>query len=328
MFDVDYIRPQGLGEALDFIKAYGPDTIILAGGTDVMVDMRSGDLNRRYLLDVGRLAELRQIKINEGKLTIGAAITIAEIGKSDIIGHNAPALQIAADKFASRQVRNIATIGGNVAHCSPCGDTIPPLLIHDAVAEVVNHQGQRVVPIEEMAGGPYHCTLRPDELITHFILKAKPGKAEFADFQKIGRRKELAIARMQRWEGGPAIFAADGLFSFDIIIQLPGKPHLFENHAVLPHGLAVMLQVGQLVGGDDARPEGGLDRPQEIGEFFIQGHLLLHHLHLSQLFIGHRHERPIDPVHRLSDGSHRLQHPHRLDTAAAAHIGGNIPEPA
>ena len=196
MFDVDYIRPQDLGEALDFIKEYGPDTIILAGGTDVMVDMRSGDLNRRYLLDVGRLAELRQIKINEGKLTIGAAITIAEIGKSDIIWRNAPSLQIAADKFASRQVRNIATIGGNVAHCSPCGDTIPPLLIHDAVAVVVNHQGQRVVPIEEMAGGPYHCTLRPNELITHFILKSKPGKAEFADFQKIGRRKELAIARM------------------------------------------------------------------------------------------------------------------------------------
>jgi CO/xanthine dehydrogenase FAD-binding subunit len=196
MFDVDYIRPQDLGEALDFIKAYGPDTIILAGGTDVMVDMRSGDLNRKYLLDVGRLAELRQIKINEGKLTIGAAITIAEIGKSDIIGRNAPSLQIAADKFASRQVRNIATIGGNVAHCSPCGDTIPPLLIHDAVAVVVSPAGQRNLPIEEMAGGPYHCTLRPNELITHFILKSKPGKAEFADFQKIGRRKELAIARM------------------------------------------------------------------------------------------------------------------------------------
>ncbi len=196
MFDVDYMRPLDLGEALDFIKEKGPDTIILAGGTDVMVDMRSGELNRRYLLDVGRLAELRQIQIQGGKLAIGAAITIAEIGKSGIIGRHAPALQIAADKFASRQVRNIATIGGNVAHCSPCGDTIPPLLIHDAVAVVVNHQGRRIVPVEEMAGGPYHCTLRPDELITHFILQSKPGEVEFADFQKIGRRKELAIARM------------------------------------------------------------------------------------------------------------------------------------
>jgi CO/xanthine dehydrogenase FAD-binding subunit len=229
MFDVDYIRPQDLGEALDFIKAYGPDTIILAGGTDVMVDMRSGDLNRKYLLDVGRLAELRQIKINEGKLTIGAAITIAEIGKSDIIGRNAPSLQIAADKFASRQVRNIATIGGNVAHCSPCGDTIPPLLIHDAVAVVVSPAGQRNLPIEEMAGGPYHCTLRPNELITHFILKPKPENVEFADFQKIGRRKELAIARMSM----AAMVAQENDKSISLIRFALGSctptPHRFRN---------------------------------------------------------------------------------------------------
>ena len=196
MFDVDYIRPQNLGEALDFIKEHGPDTTILAGGTDVMIDMRAGVLKSRYLLDVSRLPELRDIKFDNGELTIGAGVTITEIGRSEIIGRHAPALQKATDRFAGRQVRNIATIGGNVAHCSPCGDTIPPLLIHDAVAVVVSPAGQRNVPIEEMAGGPYHCTLRPNELITHFILKPKPEEVEFADFQKIGRRKELAISRM------------------------------------------------------------------------------------------------------------------------------------
>ncbi len=196
MFDVDYIRPQTLPEALTFLNEYAPDTTILAGGTDVMIDMRSGDLIRRYLLDVSRLAELRQIEINAGQLTIGAAITITEIGQSEIIRRYAPALQIAANKFASRQVRNVATIGGNVAHCSPCGDTIPPLLIHDAVAVVVSPAGQQNMSIEEMAGGPYHCTLRSNELITHFILKPKPEEVEFVDFQKISRRKELAIARM------------------------------------------------------------------------------------------------------------------------------------
>jgi len=229
MFDVDYIRPLDLGEALDFIKENGPDTIILAGGTDVMVDLRSGELNRRYLLDVGRLAELRQIKINGEKLAVGAAITIAEIGKSGIIGRHAPTLQIAADKFASRQVRNIATIGGNVAHCSPCGDTIPPLLIHDAVAVVVSPAGQRNVPIEEMAGGPYHCTLRPNELITHFILKPKPEEVEFADFQKIGRRKELAIARMSM----AAMIAQESDKSISFIRFALGSctptPHRFRN---------------------------------------------------------------------------------------------------
>jgi CO/xanthine dehydrogenase FAD-binding subunit len=196
MFDVDYIRPQKLTDALAFLNDHAADTTILAGGTDVMIDLRSGDLQCRYLLDVSRLSELHGIGVNGEELTIGAGVTISEISASEIIGRFAPALQIAADKFASRQVRNIATIGGNVAHCSPCGDSVPPLLIHDAAAVVLNHQGQRRVPVEEMAGGPYHCTLRPNELITHFILKPKPAAAAFSDFQKIGRRKELAIARM------------------------------------------------------------------------------------------------------------------------------------
>jgi CO/xanthine dehydrogenase FAD-binding subunit len=229
MFSVDYIRPQTLPEALAFLNENAPDTTILAGGTDVMVDMRSGELNCRYLLDVGRLSELRKIEINEGELTIGAGVTITEIGKSEIIGRYAPALQIAADKFASRQVRNIATIGGNVAHCSPCGDTIPPLLIHDAGAVVVNHEGQRIISIEEMAGGPYHCTLRPHELITHFILKPKPEEVKFADFQKIGRRKELAIARMSM----AAMIAQDSDRSISFIRFALGSctptPHRFRD---------------------------------------------------------------------------------------------------
>ena len=196
MFDVDYIRPQTLTDALAFLSENAPDTTILAGGTDVMVDMRSGELNPMYLMDVGRLEELRRIEVSDGHLTVGAAVTITEIGQSALIGTHAPALQKVADKFAGRQVRNIATIGGNVAHCSPCGDTIPPLLIHDAVADVVGPSGKRIVPVEEMASGPYHCSLQPGELITHFILDTKPANVEFFDFQKIGRRKELAIARM------------------------------------------------------------------------------------------------------------------------------------
>jgi CO/xanthine dehydrogenase FAD-binding subunit len=129
-------------------------------------------------------------------LFIGAAVTISELLESDTIAATAPALKKAAEKFASRQIRNVATIGGNVAHCSPCGDTIPPLLIHDARAVVLTSAGQRLVTIEEMASGPYHCSLHPNEIISHFVLQPRPREVTFADFQKIGRRQELAIARM------------------------------------------------------------------------------------------------------------------------------------
>ena len=115
MFDVDYIRPAGLTEALTFLSNHGPDATILAGGTDVMIDMRSGDLQSKYLLDVSRLPELKKIEIRDGELIIGAGVTISEIHASETIDRHAPTLRKAADKFASRQVRNIATIGGNVA---------------------------------------------------------------------------------------------------------------------------------------------------------------------------------------------------------------------
>jgi CO/xanthine dehydrogenase FAD-binding subunit len=196
MFDVNYKKSQNLSEALSFLKDHGPVTTILAGGTDVMIDLRKGDLQTTYLLDVSRLTELHGINLNGSQLTIGAAVTISEIFASDTLARHAPTLQKAAVKFAGKQIRNVATIGGNVAHCSPCGDTIPPLLIHEAEAVVVNPEGQRTVTIAEIASGPYHCILRPNEIITHFVLKPKPPGVQFSDFQKIGRRKELSIARM------------------------------------------------------------------------------------------------------------------------------------
>ncbi len=196
MLDVDYIKAADLNSALEFLNTNGAETKILAGGTDIMVDMRSGALKTRFLLDVSRLDDLKKIEMRDGQLSIGAAVTISELLESDTIAEIAPALHKAADRFASKQIRNVATIGGNVAHCSPCGDTIPPLLIHDAQAVVVTAAGQRSVTIEEIAGGPYHCTLLPNEIISHFILKPKPREVTFADFQKIGRRQELAIARM------------------------------------------------------------------------------------------------------------------------------------
>jgi CO/xanthine dehydrogenase FAD-binding subunit len=228
VFDVEYIRPQTLPEAMAFLGEAASDATILAGGTDVMIDMRSGALNTRYLLDVSRLPELREIDFHSGELAVGAAVTITEINRSEAIRQHAPALAIAAQKFAGRQVRNIATIGGNVAHCSPCGDTIPPLLIHDAVAVVVRPDGRRRVPVEEMAGGPYHCTLKADELITHFLLKPQPASVDFVDFQKIGRRKELAIARMSM----AAMIAKDADRSLSFVRLALGSctptPHRFR----------------------------------------------------------------------------------------------------
>lgn len=189
-----YFRPRTLSEALAFLADNGPGTEVVAGGTDVMVDLRAGVLTPEFLLDVSRLEPLRGIALTEEGLAVGAAVTLAEIQRSPLIASHAPALQKSAVNFASRQIRNVATIGGNVAHCSPCGDTLPALVIHEARAVLASPRGEREVAVEEIASGPYLCALPKDELIIRFVLK--PAAVAFADFQKIGRRKELAIARM------------------------------------------------------------------------------------------------------------------------------------
>lgn len=189
-----YFRPQSLQEALSFLKDFKEQAVIIAGGTDVMVDIRAGEMNPACLVDVSRLQELKGIRLEDDELVVGAGVTLSEIYSSPVLAEWAPALQRAALNFASKQIRNVATIGGNVAHCSPCGDTIPPLVIHEAEAVFASAGGERRVPIEQVATGPYRCFLNQDEIITSFILK--PRKTTFADFQKIGRRKDLAIARL------------------------------------------------------------------------------------------------------------------------------------
>ena len=192
--DLGYVRPVNLDEALGFLGEHGKETAIVAGGTDVMVDLRSGEMTCKYLLDVSRLSELKGIEMNEGGLWVGAGVTISEIYASKTLTRFAPALRKAALRFASPQIRNVATIGGNVAHCSPCGDTVPPLIVHEAEAHLASHKGERTVPIDALATGPYRNSIRPEEILTGFKLKAVEGV--FSDFQKIVRRKELAIARI------------------------------------------------------------------------------------------------------------------------------------
>ncbi|MDT8377395.1 MAG: FAD binding domain-containing protein [Desulfotignum sp.] len=190
------IRPESLDEAVDFLHDHGPDTHILAGGTDLMVDLRSGENHRPFLLDISRIETLKTVELSDdqARLYIGSGVTLTRINTLPLIKEHAPALHKCSFTFASRQIRNMATIGGNVAHASPCGDTIPPLVIHEAEAVVANRDGNRTIPLLEMTKGAYRSALHPEDLVV--ALKLKTRQPGFFDFQKIGRRKALATSRM------------------------------------------------------------------------------------------------------------------------------------
>lgn len=192
--DLEYVRPDTLDEALAFLWEHGKETKIIAGGTDILVDLRAGKLSAKYLMDISSMDEIAGIEVKNDALSIGSGVTLSEIHDSKIVGRYAPTLQKASFKFASKQIRNLATIGGNVGNASPSADTVPPMIVHETLAVLRHINGERRVSIEDLFVGPYRSAVRPEEIIVSFLLKT--GENLYADFQKIARRKALAIARM------------------------------------------------------------------------------------------------------------------------------------
>ena len=191
----EYILPRSLKEALDFLGDHGSQTSIIAGGTDLMIAARNGDVASRYVVDVSRLEEMRTIAVTEGTLSIGAAVTYTEIVNSPQIAQWAPILAQAAGYVGSVQIRNVGTLGGNVANASPAADSVPPLLVHRARVQIRSASSERSEPLEEVIIGPYRTTLKPGEVITRFILEPL-GDEYHWNFQRIARRRALSVARM------------------------------------------------------------------------------------------------------------------------------------
>ena len=193
----NYIAARTLEEALACL-AQG-DASILAGGTDLMPQSRAGRVKlARTLLYIGNIAELRGIsEVAGGGLRIGALTTITELLDSEQIRARAPMLRQAADQFASDQVRNAATVGGNICNASPAGDTLPPLLALGAKLELASKPNGtatvRSLPIEEFFSGPGRSVKKPEELLTAVFLPAPKANA-VSRFYKFGTRPALDIS--------------------------------------------------------------------------------------------------------------------------------------
>jgi CO/xanthine dehydrogenase FAD-binding subunit len=191
----EYIRTTSLEHALEFLVNHGAQTSILAGGTDLLIAVRKGELSSMYVLDVSRLRETGFITKEDGLLRIGATASFTEIMESSLVQELAPVLVSACSLIGSVQIRNTGTIGGNVANASPAADAVPPLVVHNARAVVQSGTSERIVPLDQLIVGPYRTSLRPGELITHFLLDpAEPEQRH--SFQRVARRKAMAIARV------------------------------------------------------------------------------------------------------------------------------------
>lgn len=194
----NYHLPKTLDDCCAVLAAHGADAVPVAGGTDVMVDLRAGKpryANARHLVDVTRIPELSELVLNGNTLCIGAGVTHTTLSDSPLIQQHIPFLATACGSVGSPQIRNRATIGGNLMTASPAADGVIPLFALNAEAIFRSKSGERTMPMAEVLTGPYRTARQPDEILVGFrVTLPEPGTRTV--FLKIGRRKSLAIARM------------------------------------------------------------------------------------------------------------------------------------
>jgi len=191
----EYLRPSCLSECLDILNQRGNETAILAGGTDVMISLRTGAKKPRTVMDISRLPETLLVEPGEETILLGSTLTYSELIDHPTIRYEFPALCAAMSCVGSLQIRNVGTLGGNIANSSPAADSVPPMMIRDAEIMVQKKGSIRIQKLGKFISGAHSNTLEPDELITGIILrKVERGYRE--SYHRIGRRKSLSIARI------------------------------------------------------------------------------------------------------------------------------------
>lgn len=214
---VHYEEPQTVLEALQALARAGAGARVLAGGTDVLPRMRKGLIPPpEALINIKRIPELAGITLDEAKreMIIGAATTYSAIIESELLAERLPLLPRVAELIASQQIRNVATIGGNVCNASPAGDMILPLMVYGARARLWSPDGDgaksRDVLVEELFRGPGDTVLGAGELLATLHLPL-PAAGFRAAFQKFRRRPTMDCAVVHVAVG--AVVGADGTLS-------------------------------------------------------------------------------------------------------------------
>lgn len=190
MSDFEFVNAPTVDSAIEALAQWGNKACLVAGGTNVMVDIRAKKIKDGTLINIRDIESLKKITYTDGKVSIGALTIIEEIAKSEIIKQHAPCLFAAANVFADPTTNRSATIGGNVGNASASGDTIPPLMVLNAIVHLKSKRGDREVPINEFIIKNGVTTREPDEMITYFTFESQPNTG----FIKLGARRSMTIS--------------------------------------------------------------------------------------------------------------------------------------
>jgi nicotinate dehydrogenase FAD-subunit len=191
----DYRIPKTLEEACNLLGEFRGQAKIIAGGTDLVISLRNGALRPKCLIDVTRIETLRKIEEKGGMILVGAGVTHSEIASSLLIRKYGGALSEAASWIGSPQIRNLGTLGGNIVNASPAADTVPPLVVLNAVGKIISSEGEKEVSLGQLFNLPYKTSLNPHEILVQIKFPKLPSATK-SSFIRLARREAMAIARM------------------------------------------------------------------------------------------------------------------------------------
>lgn len=192
MSEFDYLLPESLEEAFR-LKAELPEARFVAGGTDLMVRVREGRVRPPVLVSLTRVAELSGIR-HADRIRIGALTRVADLAEDAEVGRMLPALAQAAETLGSVQIRNLATVGGNLCNASPCADLAPPLLVADATIAIRSPRGERELLLADFFIAPGETRLESDEIVVE-VRVPRPSNSSRAAFTKQSRvRMDISLA--------------------------------------------------------------------------------------------------------------------------------------
>jgi aerobic carbon-monoxide dehydrogenase medium subunit len=192
--EFEYLEPQSIQQALEWLNAHRGRARILAGGTDLYLRLRKGVFLPDYVIDLKRVPGLDYITPNRGGgAQIGPAALQDDVARSSLMQQLYPALAEAASWVGSIQTRNRATVVGNVCNASPAADTAPALLSYGAQVKIASAQGERTIPLEEFFVGPGKTALRDNELVAEIILPAPQPHTGAAFFRRTRTAMDIAV---------------------------------------------------------------------------------------------------------------------------------------
>jgi carbon-monoxide dehydrogenase medium subunit len=189
----EYHEPTTLEEACQIMSELGHGAKPLAGGTDLIVNMKKKIVSPGHLVSLSMIDDLKKIDASNGLLKIGACLTAAELAESKEIRETLTALSRGAESLGSPLIRNLATIGGNLISARPAADLPPALIAYGAKVALKNSSGERLVSLEDLFLGPGETLIGPNEILTEIHVDSPPPSAGAA-YIKLGVREALEIS--------------------------------------------------------------------------------------------------------------------------------------